>query len=176
VIHIPIPLKPHSSISSIIRLPLPKSIRQPAAHDIRQAQPDRRAAHQPSGAELAAESLLPPAGEDEVRGAPGGGEARAVLFEAVDVEVGAEEEDGREEHGHGLEGAGVLGDDEGCEEGCWEGVFWRDTVSSGGWRIGLGWWWWLSHLPMLWRIAVRPAWLVLRGSFLALAFWLVEGE
>jgi hypothetical protein len=33
----------------------------------------------------------------------------------------------------------------------------------------------VTYLPMLWRIAVRPAWLVPRGSFLALAFWLVVG-
>jgi hypothetical protein len=30
------------------------------------------------------------------------------------------------------------------------------------------------YLPMLWHIAARPAWLVLRGSFLALAWLLIE--
>ena len=44
---------------------------------------------------------------DEVCRAPGGADARGVLFEAVDVEVGGEEQDGRDEQGQKLWGAEV---------------------------------------------------------------------
>ena len=119
------PISTPSQSSFIIHLPLPKSISQTPTNNISQTQPHRRAAHQPSGAEFTPESLLPPARENEVRGAPGGRQARAVGFEAVDVQVGAEEQDRGEEHGERLEGPGVLGYDEGCEEGGGEGVFWE---------------------------------------------------
>ena len=101
----------------IILLLLAKRIRQPATNHVRNTKTNSRTPHQPSHAKLATETLLPPSSEHQVCRAPGGCQTSAVGLEAVDVEVGAEEEDGREEHGQCLERAHVLGDDEGCEEG-----------------------------------------------------------
>ena len=101
----------------IILLLLAKRIRQPTTNHVRNTKTNSRAPHQPSHAKLATETLLPPSRKNQVCRAPGGRQAGAVGLEAVDVEVGAEEEDGREEHGQCLERAHVLSDDEGCEEG-----------------------------------------------------------
>lgn len=101
----------------IILLLLAERIRQPTTNHVRNTKTNSRAPHQPSHTKLATETLLPPARKNQVCRAPGGCQTGAVGLEAVDVEVGAEEEDGREEHGQGLERAHVLGDDEGCEEG-----------------------------------------------------------
>jgi hypothetical protein len=60
--------------------------------------------------------LFSPQCKKEVQAAPCSTDARCVDFEAIDVEVGGEQEDGRKYHGQGLEGAKVLCRDEGSEE------------------------------------------------------------
>jgi hypothetical protein len=101
----------------IIRLPLTKGIRQPTTHHVHNTQTNSRTPHQSSRAKLATEALLPPSSKNQVRRTPSRSQTGAVGLEAVDVEVGAEEQDGWEEHGQRLERAHVLGDDESCEEG-----------------------------------------------------------
>lgn len=169
-LHEAAPFRPSAGPQLLIILtPLPKSIRQPTTHHIRQTKTQRRAPHQPSSTKLAAEALLSPSSKDKVRGAPSRSKASAVGLEAIDVEVRAEEEDGREEHGHCLPGTGMLGDDEGCEEGGGEGVLWRSWISllmAMMSEVGVGS---SIYLPRLWRIAERLAWPLLRVSSLALA-------
>lgn len=97
--HTPVSPKPAYYPLRIILLPLAKRIRQPTTNNIRNTKTNRRTPHQPSHAKLAAEALLPPSSKYQVCCAPGGCQAGAVGLEAVDVEVGAEEKDGREEHG-----------------------------------------------------------------------------
>ena len=101
----------------IILLLLAKRVRQATTDHVRNTKTNRRTPHQSSYTKLATETLLPPSSKNQVCRAPGGSQTGAVGLEAVDVEVGAEEKDGREEHGQCLERAHVLGDDEGCEEG-----------------------------------------------------------
>lgn len=91
--------------------PLPKRIHQPPTQNIHHTQPHRRAPHQPPRAKLIRQPLPPASRQHQVRGRPGGGQAGGVGGETLQVEVGAEEEDGGKEHGEGLEGAGVLGED-----------------------------------------------------------------
>lgn len=110
------PKRTHAHLRIVLLL-LAKRIRQPTTNHVRNTKTNSRAPHQPSHAKLATETLLPPSRKNQVCRAPGGCQAGAVGLEAVDVEVGAEEEDGREEHGQCLERAHVLGDHEGCEEG-----------------------------------------------------------
>jgi hypothetical protein len=101
----------------IIRLPLAKRIRQTSTNHVRNTQTNSSTPHQPSCSKLAAESLLPPSSQNQVRRAPGGRQTSAVGLEAVDVEVRAEEENWWEQHGQCLERASMLSDDESCEEG-----------------------------------------------------------
>lgn len=93
-----------------------------ARHAIGGAQPDGGAAHDAADAQLCAQGLAPAEGEQGVEAGPCGGEARAGGWVAGEVEVGGEEQRwGEEGEGEGLEGAGVEGGDEGCEEGGGEG-------------------------------------------------------
>ena len=105
------------SHSRIVLVPLAKRISQPTTHHVRNTKTDSRTPHQSSRAKLATKTLLPPSSKHQIRRAPSRSQTRAVGLEAVDVEVGTKEQDGREEHGQCLERAHVLGDDEGCEEG-----------------------------------------------------------
>lgn len=110
--HVPIPFNHsfiHPSIHSFLSLPLPEHIRHAAAEDISHAQAHGGAAHDAPRAELGGESLFPPAGDDEVGGAPGGGDAGRVGGVAVDVQVRGEEQDWGKEHGEFLQGPEVLG-------------------------------------------------------------------
>lgn len=114
----------------IILLPLAKCIRQSTTNHVRNTKTNSRTPHQPSRAKLATETLLPPSSENQVCRAPGSCQTGAVGLETVDVEVGAEEKDGREEHGQRLERAHVLGDDQGCEKGWGKGVLCVRCVSG----------------------------------------------
>jgi hypothetical protein len=101
----------------IIRLPLAERVRQTSTQNVRSTQTNSSTPHKSPRSKLAAESLLPPSRQNQVCCAPGGCQTRAVSLEAVNVEVGAEEQDWWEQHGQCLERAGMLGDDESCEEG-----------------------------------------------------------
>lgn len=123
----------------IIRLPLAKGVRQTTTNHVRNTQTNSGSPYQPSCAKLATKALLSPSSKNQVRRAPSRCQARAVGLEAVDVEVGAEEEDWREEHGQRLEGTHVLGDNESREECGGQWVLCMVCQSSGA--VFGGWSW-----------------------------------
>ena len=102
-------LTPHFSPLLALPFPFTKSISQPTPNNINHTQPQRRTPHQPSGPKLLRYPVFPPSREHEISSRPGRRDARGVLFVALEVHPGTEEEDGWEEHGEGLEGAEVLG-------------------------------------------------------------------
>lgn len=110
----PIPLLPLLPLL----LAVPHGVHLQAGDGVDGRQAHGGQAHGAAGGEALAQALGGAAtgGEEEVEAGPGGGQAGAVDFEAANVEVACEEEGGgEEEHGQGLEGAGVEGGDEGCE-------------------------------------------------------------
>lgn len=73
--------------------------------------------------------LTSPHGEQGIETTPCRRDTSRVGLVAAEVQIRGEEEDGREHHGEGLEGAGMLGEDEGCEEGWGDRVLWSMILS-----------------------------------------------
>lgn len=102
-------------------LSLPNRIKQPPRHQVRRTQPHRRPSNQPSRSKLSPQRLLSPPRQQHVETRPSRAYPGGIYFVFVNVEVGAQEEDGWEEHGEELGWAECLG--------CYEG-------SEGGWGDG----------------------------------------
>ena len=94
----------------LLLLPPPsKRIRQSPTHHLRRTQPQSSTPHNPPRPKFTFNALFPPQRKEHVEPRPGSGNARGIDGETVDVHPAGEEEDGREEHGEGLEGFEVLG-------------------------------------------------------------------
>lgn len=101
-------------------------ISPPSRNSIDSTQPQCRSPHQSPRPKLLRQTLLSPPREKKVCRRPRRHQSRRIFLEALNVEVGAEEEDWGEEHRESLEGSHVLGGDQSCEESGRDGVFWEE--------------------------------------------------
>jgi hypothetical protein len=111
------PSKVSSKILFILLRPRPERVRQSTSYHIHQTQPHRRTTDDPSCAELVDESQPPPTGKQEICSTERCGRSSAVNLKVLEVQVCAEEEQRRKDHGKWLEWSGMLGEDECGQEG-----------------------------------------------------------
>lgn len=88
---------------------------------VHEAQANGAPTHNAPYGELVTQRLAPAQGEEDIETTPRGGDSGTIRGEPGQVDVAGEEEHGGEEHGQGLEGPAVKGDDECRQSGGWHG-------------------------------------------------------
>lgn len=102
--------------------PTSKGIGQTSTNQIDQTQSYSRTSNDASRTELIHDADSSPPGEDQIGAAQGGSGASAVNLVALEIEIGGEHEKRGKDHGHRLKRTGMLGKDEGGEQGRRDGV------------------------------------------------------
>lgn len=97
--------------------PPPNRIHHPPTHQLRHTKPHRRPPYNSPRAPFTNKRLLPPPRQQQIQSRPSGAQSRTVDLVIVDVEVGAEEENGREHQGEEPRRSRMLGGHESCEYG-----------------------------------------------------------